>query len=629
MKAEKAQHGYRPDIDGLRAIAVLLVVACHLKMGQFTGGYVGVDVFFVISGFLISAIILSKIERSRFSLVEFYERRIRRIIPALLGVLIFSSIMAWRFLLPTEMRDYGLSLLAAVFSFSNIYFWTQSGYFDAPAATKPLLHTWSLGVEEQFYFVFPLFLMLVRKLFPQRLRAAVVGLAAVSLAVSAYGAYHDRETAFYMLHCRAWEMLLGTILSMRILPQLTNRLAREIVSGAGLLAILFAGHFYSAATPFPGFAALAPCLGAAAIIAAGQAGISAVGRLLSTRPFTFIGLISYSLYLWHWPIIVFQSVGHVMVGNGSIRSVQGMALVLSLVAGYLSWLLIETPFRNGRFKLSGAPLFAAAGVIALVVAVSAASALHTHGYPSRFSPEATRVGSYLDYKADYRQGTCFLTSSDAADSFNEAACLTPVAGEKNYLLMGDSHAAQLWHGLNQELPGVHILQATASGCRPMLDGKGEPRCTHLVNWVLRDYLAAHHVDGVYLAARWEPGEPAKLAPTIAWLEQQHIPVTVFGPLAEYDTAFPRLLVAELSTHDPSSVTSHELTMYRKMDAEMKALNASQWHARYLSYFDTLCPQGPCPLYAGNQVPFQYDLSHLTSEGSSYAVRQFVARGLLP
>src|SRR5580704_17097319 len=200
---------YRADIDGLRAVAVLLVVACHIGIYRFRGGYVGVDVFFVISGYLISSVIFAEIAASRFSLFSFYERRVRRIVPALVVMLFATSLLAYRYLLPVELEDYAKSLVAAIFSKSNFYFWSQSGYFDAPAALKPLLHTWSLAVEEQFYIFFPLFLLTVRRFFPARLRVSIIAIAILSFAASVFGAYKYPSSTFYLAPARIWELLLG------------------------------------------------------------------------------------------------------------------------------------------------------------------------------------------------------------------------------------------------------------------------------------------------------------------------------------------------------------------------------------------------------------------------------------
>src|SRR5882724_6692409 len=224
---------YRPDIDGLRAVAVLAVIAFHIELRKTPGGFVGVDVFFVISGYLISSIVFSEIAASRFSVMSFYERRIRRIFPALFGMLAVSTVFAFIYLLPAELVNYSKSMLASAASFSNLYFWQHSGYFDSPTS-QPLLHTWSLAVEEQFYISFPIFLVLIRRFFPQRLRVSVVALFVVSLLSSAIIVYRNQGTAFYMPYTRAWELLLGTMLSLRMFPRLQSTWLRNLATIAGI-----------------------------------------------------------------------------------------------------------------------------------------------------------------------------------------------------------------------------------------------------------------------------------------------------------------------------------------------------------------------------------------------------------
>jgi peptidoglycan/LPS O-acetylase OafA/YrhL len=267
--AKNTRLSYRADIDGLRAVAVLLVVACHMGIYKCRGGFIGVDVFFVISGYLISSVILSEIASSQFSLFSFYERRIRRIVPALVVMLLATSFLAYRYLLPVEMEDFAKSLVASIFSQSNFYFWSQSGYFDAPAALKPLLHTWSLAVEEQFYVFFPLFLLAIRRFFPTRLRLSIVLIAILSFVASAIGAYLYPNSTFYLAPTRAWELLLGTLLSLKLFPEISGAVWRNGSTIAGITSILLAAVFFSSSTAFPGLAALAPCLGAALIIAGG------------------------------------------------------------------------------------------------------------------------------------------------------------------------------------------------------------------------------------------------------------------------------------------------------------------------------------------------------------------------
>ena len=423
---------YRADIDGLRAVAVLLVIACHIGIYKLRGGFVGVDVFFVISGYLISSTILADIAASRFSIVSFYERRIRRILPALVVMLFITGLFAYKYLLPLELLDFSKSLLASAASISNFYFWNQSGYFDAPAAMKPLLHTWSLAVEEQFYIFFPVFLMLVRRYFPARLKLAVISIAAISFLAAAIGAFKYPVSTFYLAPTRAWELLLGTLLSLKIFPQIMGAIRRNAATLLGMAMIVISAALFSASTPFPGVAALLPCVGTALIIAAGETGTSVVSRVLASKPVVFVGLISYSLYLWHWPIIVFQKADAILVTGVSTRAAALSVLAATFLVSILSWKFVELPFRNGRLKLSGAPLFQTAFASSVAVAALGVTALLFHGLPSRFPSRAVQVASYLDYgtKDEYREGSCFLLPANTFENYDPATCLHQQSGQE-------------------------------------------------------------------------------------------------------------------------------------------------------------------------------------------------------
>jgi len=614
---------YRADIDGLRAIAVLLVLVYHLRVvvGRFfvSGGFVGVDVFFVISGFLISSVILAEISASTFSLYSFYERRIRRIFPALIVMMFVTCFFAYTYLLPTELVDYSKSLLASIFSFSNIYFWHQSGYFDAPAAMKPLLHTWSLAVEEQFYIFFPLFLVAIRRLFPRQIRSSIVAIAILSFAVSAVGAIKYPVSTFYLAPTRAWELLLGSILSLKILPEIAEKLWRNIASASGIVLIFIAGFLYTTDTPFPGFAALIPCLGAALIIAAGQSGTSLVGRALSIRPLVFTGLISYSLYLWHWPIIVFHEMGAFVVNGASSRVSKIILMAISFLFAATSWKFIEIPFRSGRFRLKGALLFKAAFAAASVLAFMAVGMLVANGVPSRYPMNAVTVAAYLDRNGakEFRAGTCFLTSANAFTDFDRLACLQEDKSKKNYLLVGDSHAADLWYGLSTTLGGINIMQATASGCRPTVEQTlaSEGRYRSMMNYIFSDFLLTHHVDALLLSARWKPEDLIRLSNTVRWAKERYINVIVFGPMLEYDSPLPRLLATSMKDNDPAMPFGHLILEKERLDQEMMKAAKDKWNVRYISFFQTLCNAVSCVEYASNDIPLQFDSDHLTKDGS--------------
>ncbi|MFT3896014.1 MAG: acyltransferase [Anaerolineales bacterium] len=374
---------YRSDIDGLRAVAVLSVVFYHAGMKLFSGGYVGVDVFFVISGFLITTIIVREIEAGEFSIIKFYERRIRRIYPALYTTLLFILIAAYFLYNPEVFAQACKSILATIGFVSNILFWTQSGYFAAPATLTPLLHTWSLAVEEQFYIFFPLLVLLIMRYARKWLKVSLGILALLSFFLSLYYIKQDASAAFYFPHLRAWELLIGGLLSINVVPVKIHSTLRHTLSIIGLGMIIVSILSYSENTSFPGASALLPTLGSALIIYSGMGGESLVGKILSWSPFVFIGKISYSFYLWHWPVIIFGR--YFLIQNPT--SLQMFLLVAaSFLFSAFSWLVVERPFRSRSF-LPAPKIFVFAGsVMAVALLISGVSYLE-QGLPGRFSKE--------------------------------------------------------------------------------------------------------------------------------------------------------------------------------------------------------------------------------------------------
>jgi peptidoglycan/LPS O-acetylase OafA/YrhL len=624
---------YRPDIDGLRAVAVLSVVLYHLGL-PLHGGYVGVDIFFTISGFLIGTIILRETAERRFTFTAFYERRIRRIFPALFVMLLVSFVLAWKFLLPLEFSDFAKSLAGATFSVSNVYFWLQAGYFDAAATSKPLLHTWSLAVEEQFYLFFPILVVFLRRYLPRRVELAIYLLAATSFVISVYGAFRYPTTTFYWAHTRAWELLLGTILTFARFPKIHRPILRHLAGVVGLLLIVAALLLCTTSTPFPGLAALPPCLGAALIIAAGRSGPNVVGRVLAWKPVVFIGLISYSLYLWHWTVIVYYQAGLTLIRGLSRHEAQALQFGLSVVLAILSWRFVEVPFRSGVLRVQRRLLFQGAMAAIAVATVFSLFVTTTHGMPSRFPLKAREVAEYEspDPINIYRNGVCFITASNMAlSSFPFATCLPDEPTEKKYLLVGDSHAAALWWGLDHVFAGDNVMQVNASGCKPVLHQR--PRqfaaCTALMDYAYRQYLPVHRVDAVLIAAHWDEGDLPSLGETLAWLRQQHIPVVLLGPIVQYDSSLPRLLALSISRNDPQMPRRHRLLDIEPLDRKMAALAAGEWHTPYISMYDNFCIQGTCTEYAAAGVPLQSDYGHLTREGSILAAQRIKALNILP
>jgi len=332
---------YRPDIDGLRAVAVLPVLFYHAKLGC-SGGFVGVDVFFVISGYVISSLILKELAAGTFSMVNFWERRIRRILPALSLVVAAVLAMGWLFFLPEDFQILGNSVMAQSVMAANFYFWKGgTNYFAHSFDTKPLLHTWSLAVEEQFYLLFPLLMAFLFRTKPKALRHWILGIAVVSLVVSVIGCYstNNHRSTFYLLPSRIWELLTGALLALNRGRFSTNPLKRESSGFLGLALIAWSIFAYDDDTRFPGLAALPPCLGAALIIASSETKSSIIGRLLSFKPFVFIGLVSYPLYLWHWPLLIYATYvsGHELSFETHNQALLVGLLLASFLLAVLSW----------------------------------------------------------------------------------------------------------------------------------------------------------------------------------------------------------------------------------------------------------------------------------------------------
>ncbi len=338
---------YRREIDGLRALAVLPVILFHAGIDTFSGGFVGVDVFFVISGYLITSIILSEKEAGTFSIINFNERRARRILPALFLVIIICIPFAWLWLLPSDMKDFSQSLVAVSIFASNILFWRESGYFETAAELKPLLHTWSLALEEQYYMLFPLFILLTWRLGKRWIVGILAVLSIASLAVAHWGAYNIPSPTFFLLPTRGWELAIGAFIAFYLSSKeavIVSKTTKQIASTLGLVLILSAVFIFNKNTPFPSLYALVPTIGTALIILF-TAPNTFVGRVLGAKAFVGIGLISYSAYLWHQPLFAFAR--HRSLGEVS-EAVFILLAIAALILAYVSWRFVEVPFRDKR-----------------------------------------------------------------------------------------------------------------------------------------------------------------------------------------------------------------------------------------------------------------------------------------
>lgn len=513
-------HHYRPDIDGLRAVAIIPVVLFHAHAAGFRGGFVGVDVFFVISGFLITGLIRHEIDRGTFTIAAFYERRIRRILPALFAMLLVTSVFSAWLLLPEDLADFGKSLVATSLFASNFVFWQESGYFGPAAETRPLLHTWSLAVEEQFYILFPLFLAYVAARRNRPYVAATTWVVALSFMLSLLGVAFAQDAAFYLAPSRAWELGIGALLALGVVPPSHRPRMRNLAGIAGATAIGFSVVAFSSATPFPGTAALLPCVGAAAIIWAGSGGHNVIGDALSWRPFVLIGLVSYSLYLWHWPLL---ALGRYYAVDELTPLQTTVAVGAATLVAFISWRYVERPFRGRSGILKRRSLFAITIALTAVAVALGVGAIATAGWPTRLAPEIRQV---LDAGADHqpRDWPCGNASPASVRADKLCTIGDPAAVEPTFMLWGDSHGRVLADAIDSAANrgGQSGLLAVRTGCAPLpgtvrSDHDRGHRCAEFNQAVLDRLATLTEVVDVVLVGRWallaegqrygqEPGE---------------------------------------------------------------------------------------------------------------------------
>ena len=610
---------YRQDIDGLRSLAILPVLFFHLgAIRLFPGGFVGVDVFFVISGYLITKIIYDDLSNERYSIARFYERRIRRIVPALIPVYLFVCVGALLLYFPSEGREIGRTVVSSIFFVSNILFYAKSGYFDAGAKTSPLLHTWSLSVEEQFYIVLPLLLVLILRFGFAVQRYVFVALTIISFVASVVMVRLQPEAAFYLLPFRAWELMLGSLISIGVVPAIRSRPLAEIVAGGGLLLIIGSILLISEKMPFPGLLAAPACLGAAALIHAGASFQTLPTRLLSLAPARFVGLISYSLYIWHWPVIVFYA-----SRTGELDKADKLILLAIITAlAILSWRFVERPFRkpHGADSRMGPVYgwavgsFVAVTALALLIAPARKAIWPDYAVPEQILAFQTPP------RAAMRNGTCFIASGSGAQDYDAAQCLSLRAGARNVLLIGDSHAAHLYAGLTKAFPDVHFLQANASGCMPLGRFAVPERCTQVISKAF-DFAAAHgkQLDGVIISARWKKGDARRIGDTIARIGSA-VPVTIVGPSVEYRLPLPKILAQAWPDQSGGSSGSFRGEPGPGLDKAMRVA-VERAGARYISMEEAICPGGTCRVWAGQHIPLQFDEGHLTTQASHLIVAQ--------
>lgn len=632
---------YRHDIDGLRAVAVILVVFFHLELQNVPGGFIGVDAFFVISGYLITGILCREIEDDSFTFRGFYLRRLRRLGPALLSTILLTLVAGW-FVFPPEMYSQtAQSTIAVIFSLGNVFFWQGTGYFESEAIFQPLLHTWSLGVEEQFYFVWPALLWLCVGRFSRiGLLIGIFAISLVSLISSEMLLTNATEAAFYLTPFRIFEFGVGAILAVSNL-QARNIVIANALSLGGLFTLFGIGYIYTDNTPFPGLNALLPALATGAMIYAGPEPI--MNRVMALAPMRYIGRISYSVYLLHWPIIVLYT----FLERRPATSVEILALTcLSLLAGALQYHLVEAPTRRktqGRFWMSVRWLGFGTGLTALTLLGASLMISAKSGFPSRLSPEILALFEELDdmseeRKVAGREGRCNGSQAFPIDYEKAFDGCLPDADTGLIVVLGDSHAKDVYVGLGSVFPNAPLVQMTANGCA--LNKIVGPRtfCSSFFifwqDWLTEnsDRIAAvvysqngeglkrHAMGGIRQIPDME--EVANLVANLKTYQSNNIPFIFWGPRASLEPSIEIAIArsasrAELRTYYDGHSYDADFALDRLLSATF-----SDQSIRYVSTAPLIC-NPDCPtLTQGNRL-FVVDRAHWTIEGANEAVRLVV------
>lgn len=607
---------YREDIDGLRAVAVVPIVLYHAGMPGLSGGFIGVDIFFVISGYLITRIIMRELQEGRFSLLGFYRRRILRIFPALFAMLAIVFIVGIALMLPGEITLLARSGAAAAGSVSNFLFWQEQGYFVPSAETNPLLHTWSLGVEEQFYLLWPVTLLIAFRWASKWIGLLLWAVVVASLACGAALIALSENAAFYLLPGRAWELALGGVIAVGAIPDLKQSVARQIAVGAGAAMIALSYVFVRSDQPFPVPAAIPVCIGTGLLIAYGPG--TMIARLLATGPLRAIGLISFSLYLWHWPIITFYRIETGLHFDGG----ETLALVLaSFAAAAVSYVAVEKTFLSQGRSLSNGKIIAP-GLAALAVFVAGGIfASHSASSLTRFSPEALGIADSANYREaedfarQYGPEGCFIRNElrDRSEAKRRSDCENIVAGEKNFVLMGDSFAAQYASAMAARYSDVNWTYALASGCRPTLNGEGAVRCRAIMRRVYTDLLSTGEIDTVVIGGRWLEQDIPFLAASLRSIREAGAAPVLIGPSVEYDYNFPALVARDID-RSTKRLSYREIERPRILAQRARAI-ADGEQALYLDPLAAICGSGGCVRSDADGAPLHWDYGHLTLSGT--------------
>jgi Predicted acyltransferases len=624
---------YRSEVDGLRALAVLPVILFHAGFQIFSGGFVGVDVFFVISGYLITTIILSEMDNKEFSIVNFYERRARRILPALFFMILVCLPFAWFWLFPRDLNEFSGSMVSVSTFISNFFFWKQSSYFDSASELKPLLHTWSLAVEEQYYLIFPVIIILFWRLGKNWLMALLTLAGIVSLVVAQWASSNTPTANYYLLPTRFWELWIGGLIAFyfnhsRNRTLVSRKWVCQVGSLIGFALIAYSIVHFDKETPFPSLYTLIPTVGAALIILFSTPE-TYIGRLLSMRLFVLIGLISYSAYLWHQPVFAFAR--HISVEEPNWIWMSVLAIV-SLGLAYVSWKYVESPFRSkSTFNRKSIFTYSLVGLL-LFIGIGLTLPYANEAFP--LTAEQQKIYDYAayDFNGKARRRVCFLDSSTQSPESFGAECKEAKAGHAEMLLWGDSHAAALSIGLR----ALHenLIQYTANSCPPLIGKKfvSVKHCEEINNFVLKE-IARLKPRIIVMDSNWHAatkyGDFIPLLKKTIELVREKSPeseIIVVGTVPIWTGGLPTLLLKrDITLQDNIYISLPIYEDLKQQDQELEAA-VEESGARFLSALDVLCVDGKCQATSsaeGSPALTAFDYGHLTAAGSIEVARRVI------
>jgi peptidoglycan/LPS O-acetylase OafA/YrhL len=633
---------YRADIDGLRAVAVLSVVGYHVFSGAIRGGFIGVDVFFVISGYLISTIIFGNLERERFSYVEFYRRRVRRIFPALLIVLAGSLIAGWFLLRSDEYAALGKDTAGSAAFVANFTFWQEVGYFDTDSALNPLLHLWSLAVEEQFYIVWPVILWIIWKLWKRGFLVLTGGLALISFTLNVLTLSTDPTADFYSPVTRLWELMVGGILAYLMLHKESHLGRGKNWSAiAGIALIVSAVFVFDAGSPYPGWRALLPTVGAFLLISAGPH-VWFNRTVLAHPAAVWVGLISYPLYLWHWPLLAFaQTMNEYAELGSSTRGIRIVVVLTSFVLAWLTYLFIESPIRSGSAR-SVSPIILASAlsmifVIGLWLDYIAGLPMRSvdENPKSRFLQYYTwlhKSGFTLYYRkdCDFYNGQLKPAKASIAES-----CTTP--GLKGtWFLWGDSYAQALSYGLKSILPAnTSLAQVATSGCRPSLSRIAIPtpgNACNVSNDFARLRISQLRPETLILTQR-NDHELTNWDEIALFAKNNGVErVFLIGPLPEWLPSLPQVVATNYFDNIKNKIIDFGISAsILSTDRILRDRYGNDRDLNFISILAQLCKGSKCRARLPGKEPYDLialDYGHLTPEGSVFVAQHILAEHLV-